>query len=205
MTPYTITIPAAGVFTIHASGKYFLVTALNGPFSVITSNGDEYDFVETGSAFGNDQAPTFGKLTFYNNTGAPVTITFYVSNSPIKTSDVNVTSTVTATATLTNTLTNCALEAEYQIQAAANVANVANAFTNPGTYFRRAIIVSQKTLDRAANTGNVYIGNSAAHQPITLAPGDVWTIEADTGGKRDLGAWYVQAPNAGDGVSILYA
>ncbi len=89
MKPITLTIPiagnASGVFAMCITGKYFLLTATNGAFRVITSTGDEYDFSETGSGFGDDASPQFGKLTFYNDSGVPVTITFYVSNSPIKT------------------------------------------------------------------------------------------------------------------------
>ena len=208
MTPQTIIIPAAGnaagVATIHASGKYFLLTATNGAFRVFTNNGDEFDFSETGSGFGNEQSPTFGKLTFYNDSGTAVTITFYVSNSPIKTPDVNVTSNVNVTASLTNTLPGCALEAENQFQKNTGIAGAAVALANAGTYFRRATIIAQSSLDRAGNAGKVYIGCAANHQPITLNPGDVWTIEADSGGKRDFGSWYVSADNGTDGVSVLY-
>jgi hypothetical protein len=208
MNPFTITIPAAGnaagVATVHCTGKYFLVTALDGAFQVLTSTHDEYDFSETGSGFGNDVSPTFGKLTFYNKSGAPVTITFYVSLTPIKTPDVNVTSTVSVTTVLQNTLAGCVVEPEGQAQVNTAVIGLAVPFAAGGNYFRHAIIIAQKSLDRAANTGKVYIGNSNVHQPIALAPGDTWTIDADVGGKRDFGSWYVSADNAGDGVSILY-
>lgn len=209
MTPQTITIPAAGnaagVATVHCTGKYFLLTATNGAFRVFTNLGEEYDFSETGSGFGNEQSPVFGKLTFYNDTGVPVTITFYASNSPIKTPDVNVTSNVNVTSTLTNTLVNCAVEAEGQFQKNTSGGGNAVALAAAGTYFRRATIIAQSSLDRAVNAGKVYIGNAAAHQPILLNPGDVWTIEADTGGKRDFGSWYVSADTGGDGVSVIYA
>lgn len=209
MTPNTITIPAAGnapgVFATHITGKYFLLTATNGAFGVITSGGDEYDFSETGSGFGNDASPQFGKLTFYNNSGAPVTITFYVSNTPIKLPDAAINSTVNVTTgPIQNTLAGCALEIEGQFQRNTGGAGAAMAFEAAGTYFRRAIIIAQQSLDRAANAGVVYIGNSAAHQPIALNPGDQYTIETDPGGKRDFGSWYVSAANGLDGVSVIY-
>jgi hypothetical protein len=209
MTPYTIIIPAAGnaagVATVHASGKYFLVTATTGAFSVITSNSDEFDFSETGSGFGNDSAPRFGKLTFYNAGGVAVTITFYVSDSPIKTPDVSVNSTVNVTASLTNTLPGDALEVEGQFQKNTGGLGAAVAFAAAGNYFRRAIIIAERSLNGSnVNIGTVYIGNSAANQPIKLSPGDLFTIEADTGGKRDFGSWYVSADNGGDGISVLY-
>lgn len=116
----TITIPAAGnapgVAVFHCSAKYFLCTALTGPFKLLTSNQDEFDFSESGSGFGNDQSPTFGKLTFYNAGGTAIDVSFYVSNSPIRISDVNVSTAITATATLANTLAACALETEQQFQ-----------------------------------------------------------------------------------------
>lgn len=208
MTPITLTIPAAGnaagVATVHTTGKYFLLTATNGAFRAITSNGDEFDFSETGSGFGNDASPTFGKITFYNDSGVAVTITFYVSLNPIKTPDVNVTSSVNVTTVLQNTLASCILEPEGQFQKNTGGMGAAVAFAAAGSYFRRAIIIAQSSLDRADNAGNVYIGNAAGHQPIKLAPGDTWTIEADVGGKRDFGSWYVSADNGGDGVSVLY-
>ena len=58
MKPITLTIPiagnASGVFAMCITGKYFLLTATNGAFRVITSTGDEYDFSETGSGCGDD-------------------------------------------------------------------------------------------------------------------------------------------------------
>jgi len=211
MIPITLTVPAAGntagVATFHQPGKYFLLTAMTGPVRVLTNNGEEYDFSETGSGFGNDVSNVFGALTFYNDAGAPINITFYVSLHPVKTPDVNVTSTVSVTTVLSNTLASCAVETEIQLQKNTGGGGAAVAFAAAGTYFRRIIIIAQKSLDRAANTaGNfVYIGNSAAHQPIPLAPGDTFTIEADTGGKRDLGSWFVSSDVAGDGISIMGA
>ena len=205
MTPQIITIPANGVFTVHVKAKYFLVTALTGSFNVLTSGGEEYDFTETGSGFGNDQSPEFGKLTFYDKSGSQNTVTFYASLTPIKTSDVNVTSTVTVQQQpITNTLAGCTLENEGQLNPKIAVANTAVAFAAAGTYFRRAIIIAQKDLNQTANTGVVYVGNAANHQPYTLNPGDLMTLEADTGAKRDFGSWYLLGANVGDGLAIMY-
>src|SRR5215469_11341306 len=95
MKSQTITIAAAaggqsGVIAAHVTGKYFLVTAINGLARVSTSYGDEYDLSESGDGFGGADSPQFGKLTFYNDGGVAVTITFYASNTPIKTPDVTV-------------------------------------------------------------------------------------------------------------------
>lgn len=206
MKQYTINIPAAssqpGVANIHASGKYFKISALTAACTVLTSNNDEYAFSTTASGFGDDLSPRFGALTFYNNSASINTVTFYVADSPINLPDVNLTDSVTVQTALTNNLLDCALESEIQIQAT-SATGAATQFTAAGTYFRRVVIIAQKSLTRGANTGNVYIGSNSARQPITLMPGDTWTLEADTGGKRDLGAWYVSADTAGDGVSII--
>lgn len=207
MIPIPITIPAntaAGNGTIKysARGKYFLLKATNGEFLVQTDYGQTFDFSQPGEGFGNDNTPMFKRLNFSNPNGTAVSLTFYASMTPIRTPDASVNNTITASASLTNTLALCALEAENQVQVVS--AGAAVAFAAAGTYFRRAVIIAQQTLGRTANVGNVFIGVGGAAQPITLAPGGIWTIEADTGGKRDLGSWYVSAANAGDGISILY-
>lgn len=204
--PITITIPAAttgsGVLTYKIGGSYFLLQSAGGAIQVQTDTGKTYNLVNPGDGFGDASSPAFRRLTFYNSAGTPVTVVFYASNEPIRIAETAINNSITATATLTNTLANCALEAENQAQLTYNGAAVQ--FAPAGTYWRRLIIVAQKSLDRAANTGNVYIGLGAAHQPITLAPGAIWTFNADTGGKRDLGSWYMSADDDGDGISILY-
>lgn len=209
MTPITITIPQAtasgnGIKNYNARGKYFLIKATTGEFLVQTDYGQTFDFLNPGEGFGNDNSPSFKVLMFSNPGGTAVTLTFYASNTPIRTPDASISNMITASANLTNSLTLCAPETENQAQVICAAAGTPVHFAAPGTYFRRMIIIAQQSLDRAANTGAVYIGNSAAHQSITLQPGDTWSIEADTGGKRDLGSWYVNAANNGDGVSILY-
>jgi hypothetical protein len=204
MKPITIIIPATGVATEHGPGKFFLCTATNGAFTVRTSAGDEYDFSEPNSGFSSSDGRGWGTLTFYNRTAAPVTVIFQSSDSPIKLPDVAVANQapVSVTSTLTNTLATCADENENELQVTASAA--AAAFIGVATKFRRAILIAQKNLDRIANTGNVYIGVSAGHQPILLAPGDTWIIEADTGAKRNFANWFISADNVGDGVSILF-
>jgi hypothetical protein len=214
MIPFTITVPAAGassgVATVLASGKYFLCTAINGSVTLLTNTQDEYDFAETGFGFGNDASPSFGKLTFYNAGGTAVTITFYVSNSPIKISDVTVQSSVTVNSQLTNTLAGCALAGLTDLLATAAVANTANKFIAGSTPFRKCTILAYQAFGAAgsvptANAGQVMIGVSATRQPIVLNPGDVWTFEAPTGAKYDLSTFYISAPNAGDGILIIYS
>ena len=214
MRQITIDIPAAGtqpgVATVHAVGKYFLLTALTAEVQVLTSNNDEYDFDKTGSGFGDDLSPKFGALTFYNTSGAINTVTFYVSDSPIKLPDVNLTSSVNVTTQLTNTLGTCATAVLADFVATAAVANVANAFTAVSTPFRKCTVLAFKAFGVAgaaptANAGIVFIGMSVNRQPIALNPGDVWTFEASTGAKHDFTGFYISAPNAGDGVLVIWS
>jgi hypothetical protein len=214
MTPITLTIPAAGtqsgVATYQANGKYFLLTATTGALRIITNAGEEYSFSETGSGFGDDSSPAFGKLTFYNDGGTPVTITFYVSTKPIKTPDVTVQSSITVNTTITNTLAGCAAAIQTDVVCTAAAANTANTFTGGSTPFRKCTILAFKAFGTAgnvptANAGQVMIGVTSTHQPIVLNPGDAWTFEAPTGAKYDLINFYISAPNAGDSVLVLYA
>jgi hypothetical protein len=211
MTPLTITIPAAGnspgAFSYHGSGKYFLVTALNGPFRVISSKGDEYAFTE------NNTSPTFGKLTFYNDTGTPVTITFYVSNTSIKVADVSVSSAVTVQTALTNTLAGCAAAAPGEALVTVAAAGTPVAFVaQAGTTFARTIIcIPQKTIapvskGGAANAGTVYVGvgPGGGQQSLPLLPGVPFIFQADTGAKFDLNSFSLDADNVGDGLVIIY-
>ena len=211
MTPTTLTIPAGGVSSVHAGGKYFLLTATDGAFRTITSHGDEFDFSETGSGFGNDQSPRFGKLTFYNDSGAPVTITFYVSDSPIKTPDVNVTSNVNVTATLASALATSAEIVPTQFLKTTTVGAGAVALANAGSFATSIQIIARKTLapvsfGGTANAGSVAIGFSNVNnqEPIELTPGDVWTFSVSAGRKLDLGKIFLDVLNDGDGVVVLY-
>lgn len=215
MTPKTLIIPAAsggqsGVQVEHAKGKYFYCSAANGAFRAITSTGDEYSFSESGSGFGNDNSPVFGRVIFYNDGGAPVTITFYVSLTPIKTADVSVQSSITVNSQLTNTLAGCAAATLTDGIVTAAAANTAYYFAAGSTPFRKITIMAYKAFGTpgvapTANTGQVFVGVSALKQPITMNPGDVWTFEAPTGSKYDLNQMYLSAANAGDGVLIIYS
>ncbi|HXC34266.1 MAG TPA: hypothetical protein VNV43_00210 [Candidatus Acidoferrales bacterium] len=214
MTPVTLIIPAAGtqsgVFAYQASGRYFLLTSTTGAFRVISNTGDEYDFSETGSGFGNDNSPPFGKLTFYNDSGTPVTITFYVSNTPIKTPDVTVQSSITVNTTITNTLAGCAAATLSSAVVTAALINTAYKFNAASTPFRKITILAFSGFGTpgtapTVNAGIVFIGVSNTQQPIAMNPGDVWTFEAPTGAKYDLNAFYLSAASAGDGILIIYS
>ena len=211
MNPQTITIPANSVAPIHASGRFFLVTDLTGAFHIVTNHGDQYDFASSGSGFGDEQTPRFGTLTFYNDTAAPNTITFYVSNIPIKTPDANITSSVNVT-----TSTQSPVSTSSEIVPGQFVKNTTTgagpvALANAGTFATTIILLGQKTVAHpdnggTVNTGKVFIGFSAVNgsQPIELAPGDSFVFSVSSGRKLDLGKIYLDVLNDGDGVAVLY-
>ena len=215
MTPTTITIPAfvttSGVKICSYVGKYFLITALNGPFRVETNNGEQYSFSETGSGFGNDQSRTFSRLNFYNDTGVPVTVTFYASKSPIKTPDVNVTSSVNVTTTTSSPLASSSEIIPGQFFKIATVIAGAVALAAAGTFATTIVVIARKTLapvdfGGTANVGNVAIGFSNANNtsPIELAPNDAWTFSVSAGRKLDLGKIFLDVLTDNDGVVVLY-
>jgi len=211
MIPYTVAIPANGVATFQGSGKYFLLTALTGAIRVLTNHNEEYDFSESNSGFGNDLSQPFGKLTFYDSSGVANSITFYVSDSPIKTSDVNVTSSVSVTANMSSPLSTSAEIVPGQFLKTNTIGAGPVRLANAGTYATRVTVIARKTLNPTddggtANAGNVMLGVSAtAHQqPIELAPGDVWEFSVDSGRKLDMGKIYLAVLNDNDGVVVLY-
>lgn len=149
-------------------------------------------------------------MTFYNTSGAINTVTFYVSDTPIKLPDVNLTSSVSVTTQLTNILGNCAAAGLADFAAVTALANTAKLFAAGSTPFRKCTLLAFKAFGTpgnapTANVGQVMIGVSANHQPIVLNPGDVWTFEAPTGAKYDFNGFYVSSPNAGDGVLVIWS
>lgn len=76
-----------------------------------------------------------------------------------------------------------------------------------GTYFRKATILAFKTLAAGANTSAVKLGRSttASQQPISIAAGASYTLEAPVGAKWDLNAWNIVIGTAGDGVVVIYS
>lgn len=211
----TLIIPAAGaasgVATFQGEGKYFLLTALTGPVRIVTNHNEEYDFSESNSGFGNDLAEPFGKLTFYNDAGAPIQITFYISNSPIKTSDVSLTSSVTVT---TNTSSPVATSAETvpgQFLKQTTIALGPVALAPAGTFATWIMVQAQKSIAHpdnggTANAGKVFIGFSNVNgaQPIEFNPGDQFVFSAGSGRKLDLGKFFLDVLTDNDGVVVLY-
>ena len=77
----TIIIPAAvgsnpGAVRESVSGKFYATVKADGIFFVRAGNGGEVEQSQ-GRYFGNETALEFGKLTFYNKTAAPITLTYY--------------------------------------------------------------------------------------------------------------------------------
>lgn len=200
----TIVIPASGaVQRENLTGSMFYCKSASAPFQMRYNNGEWFDFDV--AFFFDLEEDIFTSLSFRAAPGASAdsTITFFVASRQVGT-HMNINASITATSNLVNELSSCAVESEIQDQVTSTT-GAATQCAPVGTYFRRIVIIAQKGLDRTPNAGNVYIGNSSSAQPITLIPGAEWSIEADTGAKRDLGKWYVSADNAGDGVSILGA
>ena len=67
-TPITLTVPAAGaqsgVATHQASGKYFLLTAINGTIRVLTNQNDEYSFQRVRQRLRRRQLPQIWQADF---------------------------------------------------------------------------------------------------------------------------------------------
>jgi len=216
MKPITITIPAAvngsGVQTYSAGGRYFLVSALTGPCRVVTDLGDEYNLNNPGDGWGDPTSKVFRTLTFYNDTGSPITLTFQASMTVVRSPDTNVTSNVNVTSTLTNTLVNCAVAAVVQALVRVAAAGTPVRFAAGGNFARNILVIAQQTLAPAdkggtANTGNVQIGVGTGvqgNQPLELGPGMQYVFTAPEGAKFDLGTFWVDALNNGDGIVIIY-
>lgn len=200
--PATIIIPGAaggqsGVYNRSSAGLFFYCETASSNFLV------QFDAGALTNINPGMQIPVeFKRLTFFNPSAVPVTVTFYVSDLPI--SSISVT-----TAQLQNSLASCLLETEIALQASAGAGGAQAALAPAGTYFRRVTLIAQKDQNATPNAGKVYLSNKTGTKTIILNPGlagangDVWELQADTGGKRDLGSWFVSADNAGDGVSIL--
>lgn len=204
--PQNITIPAAaggqsGVLNIAAAGAYFYCSTTSSNFQ-LQFNGGRMTNVNPGMQIAGD----FTQLTFFNPSAGAVTVTFYVSDSPI--SSVAVT-----TAQLQNNLANCILALTNQTLVTVAAAGTPVAFiVLPGTFARTLICIPQKTVapvskGGAANTGTVYIGvagTTANKQPLPLLPGVPFVFQADTGTKFDLSSFSLDADNNGDGLVIIY-
>lgn len=198
--PQTVTVPAIagsqpGALNAASAGKYFYCQSASATF-LLQFDGGAVTIVSPGMQLQGK----FRRLTFFNNTSASNVITYFISDEPIE--SVSVT-----TAQMQNSLANCLVEAEGQFQVSSNAGgrgNNAKQFAAAGSYFRQATIVAQKGLDGTANVGTVYIGTTSASQPIALTAGQSWELDADSGGKRDFGSWWISADNLNDGISIQY-
>jgi hypothetical protein len=77
----TIVIPSAtggmpGIRPEIVSGRHYACIAADGTFAVRADNNSQIES-KLGHYFGDDKAPDFGKLTFYNYTAAAITVIYY--------------------------------------------------------------------------------------------------------------------------------
>jgi len=159
--PQSITIPGAaggqsGVLNISAAGTFFYCETASSNFQLQFDAGRQ-----TNINPGMQVAGDFRTLTFFNPSVSPVTVTFYVADSPI--SSVAVT-----TAQLQNSLANCTLATPGQALVTVAVAGAPVTFAAAaGTFARTIICIPQKTIapvskGGTANTGTVYVGVAGA-------------------------------------------
>jgi len=73
-------------------------------------------------------------------------------------------------------------------------------------YFRKAIIIGAKDLAATGNTSAVKIGLSiaASSQPLSIATGTNYTIEAPVGSRMRFDAWFFVTGTTGDGIVVIY-
>ncbi len=74
-------------------------------------------------------------------------------------------------------------------------------------YFRKAIVIGAKDLAGTGNTSAVKIGTSiaASSQPLSIATGTNFTIEAPTGSKYRFDQWFFVTATTGDGIVVIYS
>lgn len=73
--------------------------------------------------------------------------------------------------------------------------------------FRKLTLIANKSgTARTPNVGDLYLGKSGAGgtQPITVAKGTVYELEAPLGQSYLLSEWFIDAANDNDGAVILY-
>lgn len=201
----TFTLKANSQRVESVKGKVVACISSTGVFNVELDNGG-YQELSTGRKISGD---AFKRVTFVDTSGSDNTITFYIGNEDITLPNVIQDASSSSTA-IANNISSCIASTPSQILKTNGTPGTPVALTAAQTYFRKAIIIAQKTLDGlagAANTGNVAIGASgtAAQQPILLTPGDSYVIDAPIGGKYDFRNFYLDVANAGDGVVVIYS
>lgn len=204
----TITIPASGKFEVIVDCRVFTCLSATAEFKLQLGNRTK-QLMNAGQSTGGPASQVFHRITFYNLTASVCDVTFYAGLDPYVPQNV-VNNTITATATISNSLTGCVEATPAQFLKPSSTPGTPVKLTAAQTYFRKATIKAVKTLDglsATANAGDVVIGASAtaSQQPITLAPGDEYTIEAPVGAKYDFRNWYLDVANSGDGVVVIYS
>lgn len=135
---------------------------------------------------------TIGKATILDDSGNAISST--AEGGPVRGLDASVKSIATTEKAPGNVA---------QTVAAPGTGVAIGAGGTNATWF---ILTAQKVT--GANTGDVYVGTSSVdrmtNRQIVLAPGESFDHNAAAGTNTDLNDWYVDADNAGDGVTCVY-
>ncbi len=207
----TITIPAGGTHTERVpSQKTFFCIATDGVYSVRPGNSEENVIRQVADTF--EERTAFGKLTFRNRTGAPVTTTVWIGEERFSSQNVSVSvpSGVSVTnipsVSVQNTLANCVDSNPSQFLKTSTAAAAAVALAAAGTKFRWALLLGCKSENGTANVGSVFVGASgdAGKQPIEIFPGSAYVLPLPQGAKWDFGSWFLKVANDGDGLVVIF-
>ena len=204
-----ITIPGNGVLPMNVYGHFFTCLSSTAAFE-LTINSDARRTLSGGQIIGSLQGPSIKSLVFRETSGADCEVEFEVGDEQIQINPQVVAGTINAITNIANNITNCTAALRLQFLKTVTAPGTPEALKGAQTYFRAVRLIARKGLNgksaAQANTGNVYLGVSAAanEQPIVLAPGDEMTIEPALGVKEDFQTWYVDSDNAGDGVVAIY-
>lgn len=208
----SITIPAKvgqrdGVFPVVVpASEVFACIAATAEFQVAPDTAEKRS-ARKGSAWGNPGAKTFSRLTFFNSSASDIDVTFFAGNADNRPNtplaDGNV---VIVTDPAENT--TAAFAEFFKVVAGSNVAE---AITAAALYFQKVWLYPAKsavaTGGFTANTGDIYIGTSAACFSEKKTNTDVdlpYYIEAPTGQNLPLSSIRIIAVNIGDGVFVRY-
>lgn len=173
----TLVLPANAAARETISGRYYATVTTTGPFYVRTNNGPELE-QNAGRTFGNDNAE-FSALTFYNRTGAAVTLTYYVGNVPYQPDPSVVATIASLTVQVSSIVQNKATVTQGSgklVLANGNAVNLINAN-------RRQMVIR----NHAASAGVLQVCDAGGNVIDELNPGDPpWTWE--TNGNMQLKA-----------------
>lgn len=201
----TITIPANGNWTVRVSNqRTFFCIATDGTYSVRADNGDENIIRQAADSWEN--AKPYGKLTFRNSTGAPITTTFFAGEQRYSAQNVSVT--VPSGVSITNTPTvvqSRTAAAPGQFSDTNTIAGGRKQLRNVATPFRWAIIGGMAE-DGTANAQSVFVGasNAAGKQPIEIPPGGWFALPLPSDRTWDFQDFYWIVKQDNDDITVIY-